>query len=435
MRHHWKKLSSILIATCMAVSLAACGSSAGSSGSAAPADNKEAVSESAAGADTGAGDEAAPAEASAAPSQEAAAPAGETAAAAAEEAAAAGTGQAAADDAAGDAAADAATTAAVVADEGEPIDHVDYQVLVNKLHPLPKGWEDVIETVHMTNSIGDDVEVEKTAYEAYQQLKADLEAEGIYVDLDSAYRSVEEQQRIWDDFTQKYGDDYTRKTVAVPGYSEHHTGLALDLYLIVDGKDIVENEDLVTYPEIWEQIHQKLANYGFILRYTPGDEYITGYAYEPWHIRYVGMSEDYSTNVAMLISASGKTLEEYLHAVPVADDVTIDYGTSSVFSDDERKDAAVQVECAFATFEGCELHSLRYAGDEACTDENLAWINSISEDSGTKYTKVAEFLTDFHSPVDEEIQAAWNPDQEYKDYQWWLGQTEDGGWDIVSYGY
>lgn len=433
MRHHWKKLSSILIATCIAVSLAACGGSAGSSGSAAPADNKEAVSESAAGADTGAGDEAAPAEASAAPSQEATAPAGETAAAAAavEEAAAAGTGQAAA----GDAAADAATTAAVVADEGEPIDHVDYQVLVNKLHPLPKGWEDVIETVHMTNSIGDDVEVEKTAYEAYQQLKADLEAEGIYVDLDSAYRSVEEQQRIWDDFTQKYGDDYTRKTVAVPGYSEHHTGLALDLYLIVDGKEIVENEDLITYPEIWEQIHQKLANYGFILRYTPGDEYITGYAYEPWHIRYVGMSEDLSTNVAMLISASGATLEEYLHAVPVANDVTIDYGTSSVFSDDERKDAAVQVECAFATFEGCELHSLRYAGDEACTDENLEWINSISEDSGTKYTKVAEFLTDFHSPVDEEIQSAWNPDQEYKDYQWWLGQTEDGGWDVVSFGY
>ena len=320
MRHHWKKLSSILIAACMAVSLAACGGSAGSSGSAAPADNKEAVSESAAGADTGAGDEAAPAEASAAPSQEAVAPAGETAAAAVEEAAAAGTGQAAADDAAGDAAADAATTAAVVADEGEPIDHVDYQVLVNKLHPLPKGWEDVIETVHMTNSIGDDVEVEKTAYEAYQQLKADLEADGIYVDLDSAYRSVEEQQRIWDDFTQKYGDDYTRKTVAVPGYSEHHTGLALDLYLIVDGKDIVENEDLITYPEIWEKIHEKLANYGFILRYTPGAEYITGYAYEPWHIRYVGMSEDYSTNVAMLISASGKTLEEYLHAVPVADD-------------------------------------------------------------------------------------------------------------------
>ena len=418
MRHHWKKLSSILIATCMAVSLAACGSSAGSSGSAA-------------GADTGAGDEAAPAEASAAPSQETAAPAGETAATAVEEAAAAGTGQAAA----GDAAADAAAAAAEAADEGEPIDHVDYQVLVNKLHPLPKGWEDVIETVHMTNSIGDDVEVEKTAYEAYQQLKADLEAEGIYVDLDSAYRSVEEQQRIWDDFTQKYGDDYTRKTVAVPGYSEHHTGLALDLYLIVDGKDIVENEDLVTYPEIWEQIHQRLANYGFILRYTPGDEFITGYAYEPWHIRYVGMSEDLSTNVAMLISASGATLEEYLHAVPVADDVTIDYGTSSVFSDDERKDAAIQVECAFATFEGCELHSLRYAGDEACTDENLEWINSISEDSGTKYTKVAEFLTDFHSPVDEEIQAAWNPDQEYKDYQWWLGQTEDGGWDIVSYGY
>ena len=157
-----------------------------------------------------------------------------------------------------DAIADAADAAAAAAEEEAPVDHIDYQVLVNKLHPLPKGWEDALQTVHMTNSVGDDVEVEAMAYDFYQQLKADLESEGIYIDLDSAYRSVGEQQRIWDDFTEKYGADYTRKTVAVPGYSEHHTGLALDLFLIVDGEPVVENEDLVKYTDIWEKIHRKL---------------------------------------------------------------------------------------------------------------------------------------------------------------------------------
>ena len=47
------------------------------------------------------------------------------------------------------------------------------------------------------------------------------------------------------------------------------------------------NEDMVNYPEIWEKIHAKLADHGFILRYLEGKEKITGYNYEPWHIRYV----------------------------------------------------------------------------------------------------------------------------------------------------
>ena len=63
---------------------------------------------------------------------------------------------------------------------------IDYMVLVNKLNKLPEDWESKLKTVHFTNSIGEDVEVEEKAYEAYQKLKKDLEAEGIYVDLDSA---------------------------------------------------------------------------------------------------------------------------------------------------------------------------------------------------------------------------------------------------------
>ena len=84
---------------------------------------------------------------------------------------------------------------------------IDYMVLVNKTHPLPEDWEEKLETVHMTNSVGDDVEVEKKAYDAYLKLKEELEKEDIHVDLDSARRSVADQQRIMDDFTEQYGKE------------------------------------------------------------------------------------------------------------------------------------------------------------------------------------------------------------------------------------
>ncbi|MBQ6453692.1 MAG: M15 family metallopeptidase, partial [Coriobacteriales bacterium] len=188
-------------------------------------------------------------------------------------------------------------------------DSIDYLALVNKQNPLPSGWEESIQTVTVKNSLGDDVEVEAKAYAAYLELKADLEKDGIHVDLDSARRSVSEQQRIWDEFTVTYGEVYTRTYVAVPGYSEHHTGLALDLYLNIDGEDVYLNEDMVEYPEIWAQIHSKLADHGFILRYLEGKEDITSYGYEPWHIRYVD-----SPKIAHEIMDQGITLEEYLGA-------------------------------------------------------------------------------------------------------------------------
>ncbi len=184
---------------------------------------------------------------------------------------------------------------------------LDYLVCVTPNTKLPDYWEDTVELVHVKNSLGDDVAAEKKAYDAYLKLKADLENDGIYVDLDSAYRSVAEQQAIVDDFTVTYGEDYVKQYVAVPGFSEHHTGLALDLYLNIDGKDVYLNEDMVEYPEIWAKIHEKLADYGFILRYLDGKDEITGYSYEPWHIRYVD-----SVDIAKEIAEKGETLEEYL---------------------------------------------------------------------------------------------------------------------------
>lgn len=200
-------------------------------------------------------------------------------------------------------------------EEGSEVrSNIDYMALVNKENVLPDGWEEALNITTITNSVGDEVQVESKAYEEYCALKEEVEKdlEGyekgeVRLELDSARRSIEEQQKIWDDFMEKYGEEYTVSHVAVPGFSEHQTGLALDLYFTIDGKDIYENEDLVQYPDIWDAIHARLAEHGFILRYLDGREDITGYAYEPWHIRYIDDPE-----IAKEIMDKGITFEEYL---------------------------------------------------------------------------------------------------------------------------
>ena len=215
-----------------------------------------------------------------------------------------------------------------------------------------------------------------------------------------------------DEFTEQYGADYAAKTVAKPGYSEHHTGLALDLYLIIDGKDITENEDMIQYPEIWEKIHAKLADYGFILRYLEGREHITGYGYEPWHIRYI---DDVET--AKEIMSKDITFEEYLGTYS-GPDAAVDYGASAVYTQEELEAAVIQIKCKFAFWDGCVLKSIRYAGDDAVSEQMLATVNEQNPDA--KYTQLVEFYMDYS-----------DHDQEYTDEVWLLARTEDGGWDIV----
>ncbi len=320
--------------------------------------------------------------------------------------------------------ADTSTEAATVDDA--KTDGIDYMALVNKTHALPEDWEKNIETIKFTNTVGDDVEVEKKAYDAYLELKAALEAEGVTVDLDSARRSVADQQRIMDEFTKEKGADYAAKTVAKPGYSEHHTGLALDLYLIVDGKDITENEDMEQYPEIWEKIHAKLADYGFILRYLEGREHITGYGYEPWHIRYID-----NIDVAKEIMSKDITFEEYLGTYS-GPQVTVDYGTSELYTKEELEAAVIQIKCKFAFWDGCELNSIRYAGDDAVSEKKLAELNK--KDPKTNYSRAAKFLMDFHTG-ENKGETTFETNHEYKDYQWYLAVNDEGGWDIVDFGY
>lgn len=114
-----------------------------------------------------------------------------------------------------------------------------------------------------------------------------------------------------------------------------------------------------------------------------------------------------------------------------ADGPAIDYGTSALYTEAELKEASALVLAEFATFEGCELQALTYAGDVCNSTGNILWANSLDE--GKDYVQVAEFLSDFHSPV--EGGGTWEPDTDYTDYQWWLARAEGGSWELVSYGY
>ena len=111
--------------------------------------------------------------------------------------------------------------------------------------------------------------------------------------------------------------------------------------------------------------------------------------------------------------------------------VTVFYGVSVPFTQAELEAAVSEIKAKFAAWDGCELHSIRYAGDENNNEENLRWMNELNPDG--HYTQVAHFLTDFHSPMEQA--GAWEADKEYTDYGWWLARTADGGWDVLTWGY
>lgn len=118
----------------------------------------------------------------------------------------------------------------------------------------------------------------------------------------SGYRSVEDQQRIYQDRVETDGAEEAAKYVAVPGYSEHHTGLAMDLTVYLsDGT----SHYLLDYaPAQWFRDHAH--EYGFILRYPEDKAEITKISYESWHYRYVGAPH------SVIITDKGMCLEEYV---------------------------------------------------------------------------------------------------------------------------
>ncbi len=183
---------------------------------------------------------------------------------------------------------------------------MNYLVLVNKENKIKDHYFKKLELTDTLDVLDEEVQVEKKTLEAYLKLKNFLKEQGIIVAINSSYRSIEQQQEIINEYRKKYGEEYTKKYVAPIKSSEHHTGLAIDLSIQVDKKFLIESDELMHHEDLFQKIHSSLSKFGFILRYPKGKEKITGYSYEPWHIRYVG------TIPATIIYQNDLTLEEYL---------------------------------------------------------------------------------------------------------------------------
>ena len=119
----------------------------------------------------------------------------------------------------------------------------------------------------------------------------------------SGWRSREEQQSIWDMALAEEGAAFTRKYVALPGCSEHQSGLAIDLGRACEPVDPICPD--FPYDGVFGAFRRAAADYGFIERYQSGKEHLTGIAAEPWHFRYVGVPH------ARILVSHGLCLEEY----------------------------------------------------------------------------------------------------------------------------
>ena len=145
--------------------------------------------------------------------------------------------------------------------------------------------------------------VSKVIWSYMEKMFDDAKKAGFVLAVDSGYRSYNYQQKVLDKLIEEVGDVAYQK-VALPGASEHQTGLAFDYGYYRDDKfyssDYVREED----PEaIW--MKENSYKYGFILRYPKGKEEITGFQYEPWHFRFVGLK------LAQELFNEGVTLDEY----------------------------------------------------------------------------------------------------------------------------
>ena len=184
----------------------------------------------------------------------------------------------------------------------------DYMVLVNEDNRLPEDFESTIQLISVENAVGDRYQIEKKTYEAFLQLRQDLlENDGIQTELISVYRTVPQQEATFQRYLTNFGLEYANKYVAKPGHSEHHTGLAIDVgVLLPDGKLTRTIEELLAVNDLFLIIQAKLPKYGFILRYPKGKETATKIGYESWHFRYID-----SPAIATQITDKGICFEEY----------------------------------------------------------------------------------------------------------------------------
>lgn len=194
---------------------------------------------------------------------------------------------------------------------------LDYTIVVNSDHPYEFGGKydqtlqkDLIPVA--SDYLDESSSMDKAALLAFTMLKADLKKQGMTIGLMDAYRTEADQQEVYDYYSGLEGWADTNK-VLHPGYSEHHTGLLLNVVVWYNGGGDgeyqwwTETAERQQEYEFFKLLHETLPKYGFIDRYPAGKEDITGVPCEPYEIRFVG-----SSKVAQEITKNGWCLEEYV---------------------------------------------------------------------------------------------------------------------------
>ena len=170
-------------------------------------------------------------------------------------------------------------------------------VVVNKRRPLAEpGYSPADLTAAGT------VTLRSEAAAAWHSMAADAAAAGVQITTVSGYRSASDQAGIHSTYEAAFGPQTAETLSAWAGYSEHQTGLAIDIGN-PDGACALQACFDSTAAGSWAAANAH--RYGFIIRYPAGAEAVTGYTYEPWHLRWVG------AGTAAAMHSSGVTLEEY----------------------------------------------------------------------------------------------------------------------------
>lgn len=185
-------------------------------------------------------------------------------------------------------------------------DPTDTLILVNKYNrapavPITLVKPDVPPT---REALSENIYMQPVAAKALEELFAGAKEDGLTLLATSGFRSYSTQKAIFERKLEKMSERAANASVAKPGYSEHQTGLAMD----VEGESALGMglvDDFAKTPE-GEWLAEHCHEYGFIIRYPEGKTDITGYIYEPWHIRYVGKE------AAAEIAALDVTFEEYI---------------------------------------------------------------------------------------------------------------------------
>ena len=194
---------------------------------------------------------------------------------------------------------------------GDTTSATSITVLVNKLRPLSPidyvpGDLVAMSAIGVPSLNGHSLRSE--AASAVRELFAAASAHGIALDMTSGYRGYESQSGLYSGYVQQLGQAGADATSARPGYSEHQTGLAADISSPNAGC-VLEQCFAETKEGVWLAAHA--WEYGFILRYPKGMTDVTGYEFEPWHFRYVGVA------VSTAMHQQGvATYEEFLGTVP-----------------------------------------------------------------------------------------------------------------------